>query len=102
MTAAIISRRAGAELAEAVAWIARDNPRVARALRDAVIRAAELIGAHPAMGSIRTELAPAPYRFLLVTGFPYIIIYRPDRAGPRIVRVVHSSRDLRNVLRDLE
>ena len=101
MTAAIISRRARAELAEAIVWIARDNPRAARALNQAVIRLAGLIGAHPAMGSVRTGLAPAPYRFLPVRGFSYVIIYRPDRAGTRILRIVHSSRDLHDALKDL-
>jgi plasmid stabilization system protein ParE len=101
MTAAIISRRARAELAEAIAWIARDNPTAARALNSAVARLATLIGAHPAMGSVRTALAPAHYRFLPVKGFSYIIIYRGNGGRPRILRIVHSSRDLHGALRDL-
>jgi len=101
MTAAIISRRARAELAEAIAWIARDNPTAARALNSAVTRLATLIGAHPAMGSVRTALAPDPYRFLPVKGFSYIIIYRGKGGRPRILRIVHSSRDLHDALRDL-
>ncbi len=102
MTAAIISRRARAELAEVIAWIARDNPRAARALNQTVMRLATLIGAHPAMGSVRTALAPDSYRFLPVKGFSYIIIYRGDSGRPRILRIVHSSRDLHDVLKDLE
>jgi toxin ParE1/3/4 len=100
MTAAIISRRARAELTDAIAWIARENPRVARSLNDAVVRLAALIGEHPAMGSVRAEVAPAPYRFLPVRGLSYVIIYRSDGGRPRILRIVHSSRDLRDVLRD--
>jgi toxin ParE1/3/4 len=102
MAAAIISRRARAELAEAIAWIARDNPRAARALNQAVTRLAALIGAHPVMGSVRTELAADSYRFVPVRGFSYIIIYRGDGGRPRILRIVHSSRDLHDALRNLE
>lgn len=102
MTAAIISRRARRELGEAVAWIARDNPRAARALNQAVMRLAAPIGTRPAMGSVHREFAPAPYRFLPVRGFSYVIIYRDDAERPRILRIAHSSRDLHDLLRDLE
>ena len=69
----------------AARWIKQDNRAAARALRDAVETAAERIGRHPAIGAVRTELLPAPYRFLSLTGFPYVIVYNGDREPPLIV-----------------
>jgi toxin ParE1/3/4 len=40
MSAAELSPRARRDLLAAVRWIAKDNPTAARALRDAVVRAA--------------------------------------------------------------
>ena len=101
MTAAAISRRARRDLVEAVNWINRDNPAAAQALLDATVRLAELIGSHLQIGRVRLELAPPDYRFLPLSGFPYIIIYSTRRRRPVIVRVVHSARDLPRALRDL-
>jgi toxin ParE1/3/4 len=101
VTDATISRRARRELLDAAEWIARDNPVAAQGLQEAVIKAAELIGTRPAIGAVRTNLARGPYRFLALTGFPHIIVYNTDQNRPRIVRVVHGARDLRNALRDL-
>jgi toxin ParE1/3/4 len=101
VSSAAISRRAQRELVDAAEWIARDNPAAAEALRVAVVRAAELIGAHPEIGSVRLHLASAVYRFLPLTGYPYIVIYQIRRRGPVIVRVVHGARDLPRALRDL-
>jgi toxin ParE1/3/4 len=101
MIDAVLSPRAHRDLLEAARWIARDNPAAARALRDAVARAAGLIGAHRHIGRRRPELAPEPYRFMTMTAFPYIIVYNADRTPPMIVRIVHGARDLPEVLRDL-
>lgn len=102
MSAATLSRRARRELLDAAEWIARANPLAAQGLCEAVIKAAELIGAHPAIGTARPDLARAAHRFLPLTGFPYIIVYSTRDPRPRIVRVVHGARDLRNALRDLQ
>ena len=63
--------------------------------------AAERIGNHPQIGVRRPELARGPYRFVALTGYPYLIIYREDRMPPVIARIVHGVRDLPRVLRDL-
>jgi toxin ParE1/3/4 len=101
VSSAAISRRAQRELVNAAEWIARDNPAAAEALRGAVVSAAELIGTHAEIGSVRPHLASAMYRFLPLTGFPYIIVYQIRRRGPVIVRVVHGARDLAQALREL-
>jgi plasmid stabilization system protein ParE len=40
--------------------------------------------------------------FLVLRGFPYILVYRANAVPPRILRVLHGARDLPEVLQDLE
>ncbi len=94
MTAALLSRRARGDMLSAARWIADDNPTAARAFRQAVERVATLIGEHPRVGHMRPELAGAAYRFLGLTGFPYIVVYNAERQPPLILRVLHGARDL--------
>ncbi len=100
MKAAVLSPAARRDLLAAVGWIARDNPAAARALRSGVARAADHIGAHPHLGSVRPDLAETTYRFVPLTGFPYVIVYSAERRPPLIVRILHAARDLPEVLRD--
>jgi toxin ParE1/3/4 len=60
------------------------------------------LGNHPMSGTRRPELAVDPYRFAVVRGFPYIVVYDAGTRPPTIVRVVHGARDLPEVLRDLQ
>ena len=101
MTAAVLSRRARGDILSAVRWIADDNPAAARAFRGAIGRATTLIGEHPRVGHIRPELAGAAYRFLGLTGFPYIVVYNAEREPPLILRVLDGARDLPDLLADL-
>jgi toxin ParE1/3/4 len=101
MTSARLAPAAGRDLIEAMRWIARDNPAAAAGLREGVAKAARILGEHPYIGGLRPAVADIPYRFLGLTGFPYLIVYDPDRRPPLIVRVVHGSRDLPEVLRNL-
>lgn len=101
MSAAAFSPQARRELIAAARWIAKDNPAAARALRDAVHRAASQIGDHPEIGRVRSDLADEPYRFFLLTGFPYIVVYNAARTPPLIVRILHGARDLPDVLWEL-
>jgi toxin ParE1/3/4 len=87
---------------EASRRIARDNRSAARAFRAALDKTTLLIAEHPEVGFVRPELASAPYRFFVVNGFPYIVVYDPTTRPPTIVRVVHGARDLPEVLRDLQ
>lgn len=85
-----------------MAWIAHDNPRAAEDLRVAVRHAAKALGEHPDMGTQRRDLAPETVRFLVLRGFPYILVYRANAVPPRILRVLHGARDLPEVLQDLD
>jgi toxin ParE1/3/4 len=101
VTTAVIAPRARRDLVAAIRWIRNDNPLAARALRDAVAKAAERIGTYPRIGVVRLDLTSGPYRFVVLTGFPYLIVYAEDHDPPLIVRVVHGARDLPRLLRDL-
>ena len=100
MTTARLAPRARRDLLAAVQWIAKDNPAAARALRDAVAAAARRIGGYPEIGRLRPEIADAPYRFVTLTGFPYVIVYNAERQPPLILRVLHGARDLPDLLRE--
>jgi toxin ParE1/3/4 len=98
---AVLSPRARRDVLDAVQWMAADNPAAARAFRDAVRKLAVDIGLYPESGALRPELAPAPYRFALLAGFPYVAVYNAARTPPLILRVLHGARDIPDVLRDL-
>jgi len=85
-----------------LAWISQENPRAAQDMRNAVRHAAQLLGEHPELGKQRRDLAPETVRFLVLRGFPYIVVYRANAVPPRILRVLHGARDLPEVLQDLE
>ncbi len=74
----------------------------AQALLDAVLKAAERIGSFPQIGTMRPDLARPPYRFLTLSGSPYLIVYNDSRVPPLIVRIVHGARDLPRLLRSLQ
>ena len=98
---ASLSSRARRELLDAVAWIAEDNPAAAGGLIDAVEAAAQTIGDHPRIGRRRPELTNGPFRFVTLTGYPYLLVYAENEKPPIIVRMVHGARDLPRVLRYL-
>jgi toxin ParE1/3/4 len=101
MTAAVIAPRARRDLVAAAKWIRRNNPAAARALRDAVAKATERIGTYPRIGVVRPDLTGGPYRFVVLSGFPYLIVYAENHDPPLIVRILHGARDLPRLLRDL-
>ncbi|MBI5899643.1 MAG: type II toxin-antitoxin system RelE/ParE family toxin [Rhodocyclales bacterium] len=77
-------------LAEIHSYIAKDNPAAARRVIGQVRKDADLLKDNPGMGRPgRIEGT----RELVVSRFPYIIVYRP--AAPdevHIAAVIHSSR----------
>ena len=100
MKPAIFAPLARRDLAEAVRWIAKDNPTAAEGLRNAVAAAAARIGWHPEIGTIRRDLAAEHVRFLVLRGFLYIVVYAVDAPRPQVLRVLHGAHDLPDVLRD--
>lgn len=100
MKAAPLAPRAREDLLEAARWIARDHPAAARAFREAILNAAHRIADHPEIGGQRPDLADSRYRFLILTGFPYVIAYNGERKPPLILRILHAARDMPELLRE--
>ena len=100
-TAAILTRRASRDLAQALRTLAENNPQAATRLNDAVRDAAQLIGSNPNVGSRRLALADARYRFWSIPKYRYLLVYTDSTHPPRILRLVHTARDLSPLLSDL-
>ena len=100
MIRAALSPAAERDILEIVAWIASENPVAAEGFRMALDKLATVIGEHPRIGASKPHLASPPIRFLPIRGFPYVVVYTPDRVPPLIVRVLHGARDLPEILRD--
>jgi plasmid stabilization system protein ParE len=98
---AVLTRRARAELRDALGWIGGDNPAAARGLNDAVQEAAVRIGKNPQMGRHRPALAGSRYRFWSIVRYGYLLVYTDQVQPPRIVRIVSTARDLPRILSDL-
>ena len=99
MIRAVLSPAAERDILEIVEWIADENPVAARGFRLALDNLATTICDHPLMGTLKARLASLPIRFLTIRGFPYVVVYTPERDPPLILRVLHGARDLPEVLR---
>lgn len=78
-----------------------EHANAADKLKRCVAEAARLIGSHPEMGRLEPKLADSRFRFWTVSGFPYLMVYRPDTSPPSIIRFVHTARDLGPLLAEL-
>ena len=101
MTRAELSPAAERDILEIVEWIADENPVAARGFCVALDSLATTIGQHPRIGPLKSELASPPIRFLPIRGYPYVVVYTPDRDPPLILRVLHGARDLPEVMREI-
>lgn len=99
MNPALFAPQARRDVIEAARWIAKDNPVAARALRDTLADVASRLGQYPELGSLRPDLAGPEIRFLVLTGFPYVVVYDAMRRPPLILRVLHGGRDIPSVMR---
>lgn len=86
------SRRALDDLKDQIAFIARDNPKVARLVARKVRAAGDLIASSPIGRSGRVP----DTREKSISGLPYVIAYTvvPNRDQETVVilRVIHTSR----------
>ncbi len=89
------------DLRAAIDWIAKDNPAAARGLSTAVGAAARRIGARPKIGAVRPHLTSGRHQFLSLRGSAYLLVYAADTTPHRILRILHTSRDLPPLLADL-
>ena len=82
-------RSAIADLEEARAYIANDNPQAARRVASAIVDAVDRLAAHPAVGRAGRV---AGTRELVVSRTPYVIPYRVREGVVEILRVFHARR----------
>lgn len=81
--------RALINLADQLVYVGQRNPAAASGLADAVKAATAQIGEFPCSG--RAGRLPGT-RELVVTGTPFIVVYRVNPAGVVIVRMLHAAR----------
>jgi plasmid stabilization system protein ParE len=82
-----ISPPASAELTEAVRWYEQQRAGLGAELLDAVASATDLIRTRPALGSPRGRT-----RSLLISRFPFRLVYRVQEHHIHIVAIAHTSR----------
>ncbi len=92
-----ISDQAMADLDEAWAYIARNNPKAADRLVDAVLAAARRHVQFPESGRSRDDISPGLRTFVVK---PYVVFYRPIEDTIEVVRVLHGRRDIRRIMTD--
>jgi toxin ParE1/3/4 len=94
MPPATLSATARRDMMAAANWIAGDSPKASRRFQTELREALVLLGDFPMIGASRPEHAPEPYRFSLLPGFPYVLVYNCRRRPPVIMRILHGSQDL--------
>jgi toxin ParE1/3/4 len=83
------------DLTEIAAFIARDKPDAAIRWVQAVREKCMLIADHPDIGEERRGLGVRGCRSMSIGN--YLIFFRPTGDGIEVIRIVHGSRDLRNL-----
>ncbi|AYV45922.1 type II toxin-antitoxin system RelE/ParE family toxin [Caulobacter flavus] len=100
MPPATLSATARRHMMAAASWIAGDSPKASRRFQMELREALALLGSFPMTGASRPEHAPEPYRSPL-PGFPHVRVYNCQRRPPVIMRILHGSRDLPEILSTL-
>jgi toxin ParE1/3/4 len=98
---ATLSRAATRDFLAVVDSIISESRRAAGKFTDDVEDALVRIGRHPQIGAERRELADPPVRFWTLQRYPYVMIYDAAVSPPSILRILHGSRDLPELLSDL-
>jgi len=85
-----LSTPASEELTAAIQWYETRRSGLGADFFDAVVRTIGLIQAHTEIGTARA--GRFPNRQLLVTGFPYKVVYRARESDIYVVAIAHTSR----------
>ena len=92
--------QAVADLFDIWSFIAQDNPAAADRVEEAAFRACDFLADSPLLGRTRKDLTPLALRFWVVQPYSnYLIVYDPGQKPLRIIRILHSARDLPAELR---
>ena len=93
MADAMRSAQAARDLIEIWHYIAQDNPAAADRVLLAIDRRIELLMRQPWSGPSREDIGPG-IRYVMSS--PYLIMYRVEVAGVRVLRVMHERRGIRS------
>jgi toxin ParE1/3/4 len=99
----VILPQAERELDDCAAYIARHSQSAAQRFYSAAQRTFEFLAAFPEAGSLMAVGRPdlVGVRVMTVRRYPnYLVFYRPITDGIEVLRVVHGSRDLDQLLSD--
>jgi toxin ParE1/3/4 len=77
-------------LAEHITYVAADDPDAAQRVRDAIVQAVELLATFPDRGRPGRR---AGTRELVITGYPYIVVYRVGQSHITVLRVWHGRQN---------
>jgi toxin ParE1/3/4 len=98
MTRVIYAPAAEDDLASIIEYISQDNPEAARCLARMICEKCEAHATHPMMGEERPGFGVPGCRCFSVDS--YVVFFRPildNDGGIEVARIVHGSRDLRNL-----
>ena len=78
-----------------------DDPVPARRLRDLVVTTATRIGSRPMLGRVEPKMGRPSIRVWSLSSFSLLLVYNATTDPVRILRIVHTSRDLPKALKNL-
>lgn len=88
--------RARVDLEQIIYHIASGSPAAAHKMKNAIMKACELLGENPYVGQIRTDLTTKPVRFWAVHR-NYMIIYSAE-TPVKILRIYNTAQDVSSLL----
>lgn len=88
----VFSAAARRDVAEAVAFVARDDAGAAGRLRDRLVSASRRLGEFPDLGRGGVPGGDGSRRTFAVPGTPHRLVYRADAGTVTILRVWHGAR----------
>ena len=95
MAIVIYAPEADDDLIGIVDYIAREKPEAARDWLAKIRQASELLATQPGMGELREGFGVPGCRSFSVGN--YVLFFRPIEGGIEVARVIHGSRDMRNL-----
>ncbi len=95
MPAVIYAPEADDDLEGIVDYIARDNPTAAREWLAKVRATCQILAENPQVGEVREGFGVPGCRSFSVGN--YVVFFRPVDDGIEVSRVIHGSRDMRNI-----
>jgi toxin ParE1/3/4 len=95
MSSVFYSPEAENDLVGIADYIARDKPEAALRWFQRIRETCQMLAIQPSLGEMRTEFGVVGCRSFSVGN--YVVFFRPKEVGIEVARVVHGSRDLRDL-----